>query len=839
MKTTDARGNSTTIDYLDNFGTPDGNAQTNSAPAQLNGSSAFAFPKSAVNPYPFNWVTGYAQYDYFTGAVVNTEDINGIVSKTAYGDPLDRPTESVYAVGTGFERRSAITYADSERKIVATTDLFALGDNASHSETFYDGFGRTVESRKCEPEGYISAKTEYDALGRVKRVSNPYRPLASEPLLWTESKYDSLGRVTEVKTPDDAKALTSYLGNTTTVTDQAGAMRRSVTDALGHLVRVDEPNSAGQLGDVSNPNQPTNYAYDALNNLLQVQQNGTTAEQCGTSAVPCFQTRSFVYDSLSRLLSAQNPESGTISYAYDPNGNLASKTDARLITTSFTYDALNRVTSRNYSNEPSDRAPTPNVVYVYDDPAVPYSKYKLTKVSSSVSETHYLAFDAAGRVLSSKQLTDGAPPNPTLYSYNLSEAIIEETYPSGRIVRNTLDADGDLMQVQSSKTNQTLRNYANGFTYTAAGAVSAMRLGNGKWESTEFNSRLQPTRIGLGGSASDQSLLKLDYTYGVVESSTLNTAKNNGNIQSQTIRVPNITGANGFTAVQTYSYDSLNRIEDATEMVTPAGSSTATQSWKQDYIFDRYGNRNFIEANTTTIPRNCLDNQTPPNLTVCDEDRKAFNPNVNASNNRLSSSDGYQFDAAGNTIRDPQFRKFTYDAENKQTKVETVDSNGTVTGTLGQYFYDGDGRRVKKIAWINGQWETTVFVYDASSRLVAEYSTILNPTPQVAYLTNDHLGSPRINTNENGALVSRTDYMPYGEEIIGLGSRSSGNKYVTDDVRQGFTGYIKDDESSLEFAQSRMLSSKIGRFGSVDPPEPARNGRILKAGIDMPTSLTG
>lgn len=150
-------------------------------------------------------------------------------------------------------------------------------------------------------------------------------------------------------------------------------MRRSMTDALGHLVRVDEPNSAGQLGDVSNPNQPTNSAYDALNNLLQVQQNGTTAEQCGTSAVPCFQTRSFVYDSLSRLLSAQNPESGTIQYAYDPNGNLASKTDAPLITTGFTYDALNRVTSRNYSNETSDRAPTPNVTYFYDDPAVPYS----------------------------------------------------------------------------------------------------------------------------------------------------------------------------------------------------------------------------------------------------------------------------------------------------------------------------------------------------------------------------------------------------------------------------------------------------------------------------------
>jgi len=299
----------------------------------------------------------------------------------------------------------------------------------------------------------------------------------------------------------------------------------------------------------------------------------------------------------------------------------------------------------------------------------------------------------------------------------------------------------------------------------------------------------------------------------VIENNQLNTAKNNGNIQSQTITVPTVASSNGFTAVQTYNYETLNRIKDATEMVTPAGSSTATQSWKQDYSFDRFGNRNFVEANTTTIPRNCLDNQSPPNPAICDEDRKIMNPSVNASNNRLSSSDGYQFDAAGNTIRDPQNRKFTYDAENKQTKVETVDSNGTVTGTIGQYSYDGDGRRVKKIAYANNQpTETTVFVYDASSKLVAEYSTILNETPQVAYLTNDHLGSPRINTNENGAVISRHDYRPYGEEI----TERTHSQYAPDKIRKQFTGYERDGETDVDFAQARYFKPILGRFYSAD-----------------------
>ncbi|MBK7706136.1 MAG: hypothetical protein IPJ30_10225 [Acidobacteria bacterium] len=174
----------------------------------------------------------------------------------------------------------------------------------------------------------------------------------------------------------------------------------------------------------------------------------------------------------------------------------------------------------------------------------------------------------------------------------------------------------------------------------------------------------------------------------------------------------------------------------------------------------------------------------------------------------------YAFDAAGNTTSDPQMRKFTYDAENKQTKVESINSSGTVTGMIGEYFYDGDGRRVKKIAYANNQpTETTVFVYDASSKLVAEYSTTLNPTPQVAYVTNDHLGSPRINTNENGTVIARHDYRPYGEEI----TDRTHAQYVADTVRKKFTGYEGDNETNIDYAMNRYYNNRHGRFTSVDP----------------------
>ena len=83
VKTIDGRGSASTIGYDDNFGSPDCEAITNSAPSQLSGQSTYAFPTSSTNPPPFNW-TAHAQYDYFTGAPVNSQDINGIISKTIY-----------------------------------------------------------------------------------------------------------------------------------------------------------------------------------------------------------------------------------------------------------------------------------------------------------------------------------------------------------------------------------------------------------------------------------------------------------------------------------------------------------------------------------------------------------------------------------------------------------------------------------------------------------------------------------------------------------------------------------------------------------------------------------
>jgi YD repeat-containing protein len=86
--------------------------------------------------------------------------------------------------------------------------------------------------------------------------------------------------------------------------------------------------------------------------------------------------RTFVYDSLSRLTNACNPEAVNAKqlpctltagpwsavYTYDANGNTKTRTDARGIVTNYTYDALNRLTGKTYPNDTA----TPALSYGYD-----------------------------------------------------------------------------------------------------------------------------------------------------------------------------------------------------------------------------------------------------------------------------------------------------------------------------------------------------------------------------------------------------------------------------------------------------------------------------------------
>jgi RHS repeat-associated protein len=100
--------------------------------------------------------------------------------------------------------------------------------------------------------------------------------------------------------------------------------------------------------------------------------------------------------------------------------------------------------------------------------------------------------------------------------------------------------------------------------------------------------------------------------------------------------------------------------------------------------------------------------------------------------------------------------------------------------------------------------------------LLPSYSAQVNNQQQVSYLTSDHLGSPRLITDATGKVIARHDYSAFSDETFTV-QRTQSLNYKPDTIRQDYTGYQKDDESGLEFAQARYYNTSHGRFTSIDP----------------------
>lgn len=76
----------------------------------------------------------------------------------------------------------------------------------------------------------------------------------------------------------------------------------------------------------------------------------------------------------------------------------------------------------------------------------------------------------------------------------------------------------------------------------------------------------------------------------------------------------------------------------------------------------------------------------------------------------------------------------------------------------------------------------------------------------VRYIHTDSLGSVVAVTNEQGAVVERREYEPYGYQQTPV---------VADGP--GYTGHVQDAATGLTYMQQRYYDPKIGRFLSVDP----------------------
>ena len=283
-------------------------------------------------------------YGYSDGQLTKSTDTNGNSISYKYNTP-----PSGCSFPDGLDRLSEIDYPDSGQTTycykdsgsspsVTTNQLINTAGTTKTSVWVLDGLGHVVQTELVtDPSGADYSSTVYNGENRAYTVQNLHRAGASYGT--TTFIYDALGRKTLESEPDGNHRTWSYSNNLTTSKDEAGHSWTRTTDALGRLTNVAEPTGAS-----------TTYLYDLLDNLVAVTQSGVGSE------TP--RSRSFKYDSLSRLLQAYNPESGwncygttpsgaapngsncTAGTGYDQNGNLRYKTDARGVVMYYSYDVL-------------------------------------------------------------------------------------------------------------------------------------------------------------------------------------------------------------------------------------------------------------------------------------------------------------------------------------------------------------------------------------------------------------------------------------------------------------------------------------------------------------------
>jgi RHS repeat-associated protein len=99
----------------------------------------------------------------------------------------------------------------------------------------------------------------------------------------------------------------------------------------------------------------------------------------------------------------------------------------------------------------------------------------------------------------------------------------------------------------------------------------------------------------------------------------------------------------------------------------------------------------------------------------------------------------------------------------------------------------------------------------------------------------DYLGSVwMVTSGPTGTVVSRHDFLPFGEEVT-TAVRPSGLGFTGSDyVSQRFTAKVRDAESGLDYFGARYYGSALGRFTSPDPENISGLGHM-----DDPQSWNG
>ena len=544
----------------------------------------------------------------------------------------------------------------------------------------------------------------------------------------------------------------------------------------------------GQNSTIDSTAYATKYQYDPHGNLICVEQHGNVTNSSGCSAASTndatsqWRIRRRSYDSLSRMLQMTNPESGTISYQYDNNGNLISKTDARGITINYNpadmpIDPLNRVLKKTYSD---GEIP---VTFTYDTGM--NGKGHRTGASDAAGSSA-LTYDVMGHLIA-EQRTTASISQTVQYAYYLDGELQTLVYPSGHTLTFKPSYAGRLLSITDA-TNGI--NYISNATYAPDGQPSGYLSGNsstfgGFKNAFTYNSRLQ--MASMSAVSPTQTILNLSYDLHVGSG-------DNGDIWG----IANNKDTTGDRN-QLFTYDQLNRLASGQNAGTDCSQTVSngmTKYWGSSYAYDPWGNL------LTKSPTKCNSETLSQAVGV---------------NNQISGNSA-AYDAAGNMTNSSGV-SYSYNAE------------GQVSSAAGySYLYDADGNRVAKLG------ASSMLYWHSAQGILAETDSSGNPLHEYVfsggtriarrdvsgntygapyYYFSNHIQSTSVIADASGTIQAESDYYPWGGELPITANITFSHK---------FTGKERDTETGNDHFGARYYGNAIGRFTSPDPAMQSANG---------------
>lgn len=246
-----------------------------------------------------NATTTTTSYVYNSNGTLNKEtDSDGTVTTytyDSYGDVLTQ--SSVKGTVTDSATSTYNTIGWTTGTVSTTTDS---SNNSSSSTTVtyvYENDGQVVR----QTDGSNTTRYVYDGAGRLTQKVNPDEYVSAD---------DGLNKTTPDYTYSDSTVgyKYTYSGGSTTVATETMPNSEVLTyNSDGKVTAVSNPANGAAVSNIS-------YTYDDNDNIKTISENGV-------------QKVSYTYDSSNELTREDNVwQNETITYTYDTNGNIESKT---------------------------------------------------------------------------------------------------------------------------------------------------------------------------------------------------------------------------------------------------------------------------------------------------------------------------------------------------------------------------------------------------------------------------------------------------------------------------------------------------------------------------------